>query len=158
LFTEHPTKLKTDFLVIGSGIAGLTYAIKMAERFPDQEVLVVTKTIADETNTKYAQGGIAAVWDELEDNFNKHIDDTLVAGDGLCDPHVVDIVVREGPDRVREIIEWGARFDRDADGDYALGMEGGHSASRILHYEHLGHFCAVRKQPYYFCYQIDSKL
>ena len=129
--------MKTDFLVIGSGIAGLTYAIKMAERFPDQEVLVVTKTIADETNTKYAQGGIAAVWDELEDNFNKHIDDTLVAGDGLCDPHVVDIVVREGPERVREIIEWGARFDRDADGDYALGMEGGHSASRILHYKDL---------------------
>lgn len=123
--------------MIGSGIAGLTYAIKMAERFPEREVLVVTKTIADETNTKYAQGGIAAVWDELEDNFNKHIDDTLVAGDGLCDPHVVDIVVREGPDRVREIIEWGARFDRDADGDYALGMEGGHSASRILHYKDL---------------------
>jgi L-aspartate oxidase len=129
--------LKTDFLVIGSGVAGLTYAIKMAEAFPQQEVLVVTKTIADETNTKYAQGGIAAVWDELEDNFTKHIDDTLVAGDGLCDPHIVDIVVKEGPERVREIIDWGARFDKDADGGYALGMEGGHSASRILHYKDL---------------------
>jgi L-aspartate oxidase len=127
--------LQTDFLVIGSGIAGLTYAIKVADKFPDKQVLVVTKAVAEETNTKYAQGGVAAVWDELEDNFNKHIDDTLVSGDGLCNPDVVKIVVQEGPERVREIINWGAQFDKDPDGDYALGMEGGHSTSRILHYK-----------------------
>lgn len=127
--------MQTDFLVIGSGIAGLTYAIKVADRFPDKRILVVTKVVADETNTKYAQGGVAAVWDELEDNFNKHIDDTLVSGDGLCDPEIVKIVVQEGPERVREIIHWGAQFDKDPDGDYALGMEGGHSTSRILHYK-----------------------
>lgn len=127
--------MQTDFLVIGSGIAGLTYAIKVADKFPDKQVLVVTKAVADETNTKYAQGGVAAVWDELEDNFNKHIDDTLVSGDGLCNNDVVKIVVQEGPERVREIINWGAQFDKDPDGDYALGMEGGHSTSRILHYK-----------------------
>ena len=127
--------MQTDFLVIGSGIAGLTYAIKVADKFPDKQVLVVTKVVADETNTKYAQGGVAAVWDALEDNFNKHIDDTLVSGDGLCNTDVVKIVVEEGPERVREIINWGAQFDKDPDGDYALGMEGGHSTSRILHYK-----------------------
>ena len=127
--------MQTDFLVIGSGIAGLSFAIKVAEKFPDKKILVVTKTVADETNTKYAQGGVAAVWDELEDNFDKHIDDTLISGDGLCNPEVVKIVVQEGPERVREIINWGAQFDKEPDGDYALGMEGGHSTSRILHYK-----------------------
>ena len=127
--------MQTDFLVIGSGIAGLSFAIKVADKFPDKKILVVTKTVADETNTKYAQGGVAAVWDELEDNFDKHIDDTLISGDGLCNPEVVKIVVKEGPERVREIIDWGAQFDKEPDGDYALGMEGGHSTSRILHYK-----------------------
>lgn len=127
--------MQTDYLVIGSGIAGLSFALKVAEVQPNRSIIVMTKTFSDETNTKYAQGGIAAVWDEDQDNFNKHIDDTLVAGDGLCDPEVVDIVVKEGPERVREIIEWGARFDKEEDGDYALGKEGGHSESRILHYK-----------------------
>ena len=75
---------KTDFLVIGSGIAGLSYAIKVAQHFPEKKVIVITKTHADETNTKYAQGGIAGVWDEENDSFEKHIEDTLIAGDGLC--------------------------------------------------------------------------
>ena len=89
--------MQTDFLVIGSGIAGLTYALKTAKQFPDKKVLVITKTNADETNTKYAQGGIAGVWDEDKDSFDKHIDDTLIAGDGLCNKHIVEIVVKEGP-------------------------------------------------------------
>lgn len=127
--------MQTDFLVIGSGIAGLSFALKVAEERPHDQIIIITKTTSDETNTKYAQGGIAAVWDEDQDTFDKHIKDTQVAGDGLCNNDVVDIVVKEGPERVREIIEWGARFDKEADGDYALGKEGGHSASRILHYK-----------------------
>ena len=126
---------KTDFLVIGSGIAGLTFALKAAKKFPDKKILVITKTRADETNTKYAQGGIAGVWDADKDSFNKHIEDTLIAGDGLCNKFVVEIVVKEGVERIREIIDWGAEFDKEADGDYKLGKEGGHSEYRILHHK-----------------------
>src|SRR6187551_1135734 len=126
---------QTDFLVIGSGIAGLSYALKVAEQFPDKKVLVMTKAAADETNTKYAQGGIAVVNDLENDSYEKHIDDTLIAGDGLCNEKVVEIVVREGPERVNDIIEWGARFDKEKDGEYKRGREGGHSEFRILHHK-----------------------
>jgi L-aspartate oxidase len=127
--------MQTDFLIIGSGIAGLTYALKVAQHCPDKQITVITKATPDETNTKYAQGGIAVVHDPENDSFEKHIEDTLIAGDGLCNKEVVEIVVKEGPARVQEIIDWGAQFDKDAEGDYRLGKEGGHSEFRILHHK-----------------------
>ena len=126
--------MQTDFLVIGSGIAGLTYALKVAQDCPDKTVTVITKTQSDETNTKYAQGGIAGVMDMNHDSFVKHIEDTMIAGDGLCNREVVEIVVKEGVERIWEIIDWGAQFDKAPDGDFKLGKEGGHSEYRILHH------------------------
>lgn len=127
---------KFDFLVIGSGIAGLSYTIKLAEYYKNISQVVriglITKTRPDETNTKYAQGGIAAVW-ENQDSFDKHIQDTMVAGGGKSDPKIVEIVVKEGPDRLRELIEYGTNFDKKEDGSFDLVKEGGHSDKRILH-------------------------
>ena len=123
---------KYDFLVIGSGIAGLTYALKVAEY---GSVCIITKASEDESNTKYAQGGVAAVWDFDQDSYRKHIADTLDAGDGLCDKRIVEIVVKEGPERVREVIDWGAKFDKNEEGEYDLGREGGHSEHRVLHHK-----------------------
>lgn len=127
--------MQTDFLVIGSGIAGLTFALKVSQHFPGKKVTVITKAASDETNTKYAQGGVAVVNDWEHDSFEKHIEDTLIAGDGLCNKEVVEIVVKEGPARIAEIINWGAQFDKDAEGDYRRGKEGGHSEFRILHHK-----------------------
>lgn len=128
---------QTDVLIIGSGVAGLTTAIKFAEHRSDLKILVITKAKeVKETNTHYAQGGIAAVWDFDQDSYKSHIDDTMDAGDDLCDPDIVKMVIEEGPDRVREIISWGTKFDQ-VDGKYDLAMEGGHSAHRILHYKDL---------------------
>jgi len=121
-----------DFLVIGSGIAGLSFALKAAKH---GKVLIVTKSNEDESNTKYAQGGVAVVVDKKEDSFEKHIDDTLIAGDDLCDKEVVEIVVKEGPERIREIIDYGTNFDKTNEGMYDLAKEGGHSEFRVLHYK-----------------------
>ena len=83
--------IQTDYLIIGSGIAGLTFAIKIAEKYPNKKITIVTKSDEGESNTKYAQGGIAVVQNHLEDNFKKHIEDTLICGDGLCDKEIVEI-------------------------------------------------------------------
>ncbi|MBK8873228.1 MAG: L-aspartate oxidase [Bacteroidetes bacterium] len=124
-------RTKVDFLVIGSGIAGLNYALKAAEF---GKVLIITKADEDESNTKYAQGGIAAVIDP-DDSFEKHVQDTLIAGDGLCDEEVVRMVIKEGPERIQDIITWGADFDKKPSGEFDLAKEGGHSESRILHFK-----------------------
>ncbi|MFA8450860.1 MAG: L-aspartate oxidase [Bacteroidales bacterium] len=122
---------KVDFLVIGSGIAGLIYALKVAEY---GKVCIVSKSEADETATRYAQGGIAAVM-YTPDNYEKHIKDTLNAGAGICNQEIVRITITESTDRVKELIAWGAQFDKDAKGDYALAREGGHSEHRVLHHK-----------------------
>jgi L-aspartate oxidase len=122
--------LQTDFLVIGSGIAGLSFALRAADA---GQVLIVTKRQPEEGSTAWAQGGIAAVLDPA-DRFEDHIADTLAVGDGLCHPDVVELCVREGPAAVRALCDrYGARFDRTDSGELALTREGGHSARRIAH-------------------------
>src|SRR5690606_1607292 len=116
--------------------AGLNYALKAAQH---GKVLIITKSNEDESNTKYAQGGVAAVVDK-SDSFDKHIADTLTAGDGLCDKKIVEIVVKEGPTRVQEIIDYGTHFDKVGTGQYDLAKEGGHSENRILHYKDITGF------------------
>jgi len=122
---------KFDFLVIGSGIAGISFALK-ASRYG--KVALLSKTVLDETNTSYAQGGIAAVTYE-PDSFDKHIDDTLIAGDGHCDLAAVEKVIREAPGQIEELLQWGVDFDRTPKGEFDLHKEGGHSEFRILHHK-----------------------
>src|SRR5690625_7082813 len=114
---------KQDVLIIVGGIVGLSVAIHLAEKRTDLTITVINKTGEGEGNTTWAQGGVASVWNHQEDDFDKHILDTLDAGDGLCDREVVDFVVKEGPGRVQEIIDWGTRFDKIKNGDYDLGRE-----------------------------------
>ncbi|MBW3554642.1 MAG: L-aspartate oxidase, partial [Gemmatimonadetes bacterium] len=122
----------TDILVIGSGIAGLTFALKAAAH---ARVTLVTKKRRADSSTNYAQGGIAAVMDPA-DSFELHVQDTLKAGAGLCDEAAVRRLVREGPERVRELMAWGARFTTEQ-GRLSLGREGGHSRRRIIHAQDL---------------------
>lgn len=123
-------RFKVDFLVIGSGIAGLSYALKVAEY---GKVCILTKSDASECSTKYAQGGIAAVMYD-NDSYEKHINDTLIAGAGLCDFESVKITITESTDRIKELIDWGTNFDKKQTGVYDLAKEGGHSEYRILHH------------------------
>ena len=127
----YKVKIEYDFLVIGSGVAGLSYALKVADK---GRVLILSKTSLEENNSRYAQGGIAAVT-YAPDTFEKHINDTLICGDGYCNRDVVEMVVREGPDRIRELIEMGVEFDKNIEGKYDLAREGGHSEHRILHHK-----------------------
>ena len=126
----------SDFLVIGSGIAGLSFALKAVEY---GSVTVITKGKLLESNTAWAQGGISAVLPpglrDPDDSFEKHIQDTLDAGAGLCDEEVVRTIVEEGAETIRELVSWGTSFDKSkSDSDlFSLGKEGGHSARRILH-------------------------
>jgi L-aspartate oxidase len=123
-------RFKVDFLVIGSGIAGLSYALKVADY---GKVCILTKSDASESSTKYAQGGIAAVMYD-HDSYEKHINDTLIAGAGLCDLESVKITITESTDRIKELIDWGTNFDKNQTGVYDLAKEGGHSEYRILHH------------------------
>ena len=120
---------RTDFLIIGSGIAGLRAAADLARA---GDVLVLTKADPTESNTGYAQGGIAAAVGP-DDSPALHAADTIAAGDGLCDEAAVRVLVEDGVRYVRELIDWGARFDRDAGGGLALGREGAHGVRRVLH-------------------------
>lgn len=127
---EPGWRVEADVIVVGSGIAGLTCALAL--RAQVERVLLVTKTVLDEGSTAWAQGGIAAALDP-EDSPSDHLKDTLVAGVGLCDEEAVRILVTEGPQRVAELVELGARFDRDSGGDLKLTREGGHHRDRIAH-------------------------
>ena len=125
-------EIETDFLVLGSGITGLSFAIKAANL---GTVAIITKKETIESSTNYAQGGIAAVMDPL-DSYESHIQDTLTCGDGLCKEDVVKFVIEEGPERIKELIQWGVEFSRSGSTEgllYDLGREGGHSMRRILH-------------------------
>jgi len=120
---------QSDFLVIGSGAAGLSYALKVAEH---GKVLLITKSVLDDCNTSFAQGGISAVT-YPPDTFEKHERDTLVCGAGLCNEDVVRMVVSEAPEQIKQLVQWGVEFDRNSEGRYDLAREGGHNEHRILH-------------------------
>ncbi|MCB9186491.1 MAG: L-aspartate oxidase [Flavobacteriales bacterium] len=124
--------MKADHLVIGAGVAGLTYAIKTAMAFPERSVVVLNKSAQLMSNTRMAQGGIAVVTDQDADSIEQHVQDTLEAGAGMCDEQAVRTILAEGPERIQEMIEWGVQFDAE-NGKLMLGREGGHHQNRIVH-------------------------
>lgn len=120
-----------DFLVIGSGIAGMSFALKVADK---GSVALICKTTLEDANTYFAQGGVASVTNLRVDNFEKHIEDTMIAGDWISDRAAVEKVVKEAPSQIRALIDWGVEFDRNEKGEFDLHREGGHSEFRILHH------------------------
>ena len=124
---------KFDFLIIGSGVAGMCFALKVAEAGKGK-VALICKTTLDEANTAKAQGGIASVTNLEVDNFEKHIRDTMIAGDYISDPAAVEQVVKHAPEGIRDLVKWGVKFDKNENGEYDLHREGGHSEFRILHH------------------------
>ena len=125
---------KYDFLVIGAGVAGMSYALKVA-RANKGRVCMICKTSLDEANTSFAQGGVASVTNLELDNFEKHIEDTMIAGDYISDPKAVEQVVKMAPEQIRELVNWGVNFDKTSEGKFDLHREGGHSEFRILHHK-----------------------
>lgn len=121
-----------DYLVIGSGIAGMSFALKVAQT---GKVALICKTTLEEANTYFAQGGVASVTNLEVDNFEKHIEDTMIAGDYLSDREAVTKVVTNAPAQIQELIKWGVDFDKKEDGTFDLHREGGHSEFRILHHK-----------------------
>ena len=143
-----------DFLIIGGGVAGMSFALKVA-RTQKYKIALCCKTTLDEANTAKAQGGIASVTNLLVDDFDKHIHDTMVAGDWLSDRAAVEQVVRNAPAGIAELLQWGVNFDKKEDGSFDLHREGGHSEFRILHHAddtgaeiQRGLMAAVRNNPY----------
>lgn len=144
---------KYDFLIIGGGVAGMSYALKVAREHKGR-VCLICKTTLDETNTTRAQGGVASVTNLAVDNFEKHIEDTMIAGDYISDRAAVEMVVRNAPAQIKELLSWGVNFDRKEDGTFDLHREGGHSEFRILHHAddtgaeiQRGLMAAVRSNP-----------
>lgn len=141
---------EVDFLVIGSGVAGLCFALKAANY---GKVCMITKAKIDDGSTRYAQGGIASVVYQ-PDTYEKHIQDTMVAGDELSDRHIVELTIRESTERVMELVNWGVDFDKNKDGKFSLAKEGGHSEFRVLHHKDMTGYeieekliLAVKKNP-----------
>ena len=124
---------KYDFLIIGAGVAGMSYALKIA-RAQKGNICIICKNTLDEANTAFAQGGIASVTNMKVDNFEKHIEDTMIAGDYISDRQAVEQVVRNAPAQIAELVKWGVNFDKQSNGDFDLHREGGHSEFRILHH------------------------
>ena len=155
---------KYDFLIIGAGVAGMSYALKIA-RAHKGKVCIICKTSLDEANTSFAQGGVASVTNLKIDNFEKHIEDTMIAGDYISDRRAVEQVVRNAPEQIAELVNWGVNFDRKENGEFDLHREGGHSeracpdidikenhfAVEIITQHHLG-ARVTRRTPYINCY------
>ncbi len=135
---------KTDILIIGTGIAGLSFAIKTAKKRSDLSITIMTKAEAETSNTRHAQGGIATVIDKLNDSFQQHINDTLISGGGDCDEEIVKMVVHQAPERLEELIQLGVSFDK-RQSDFDLALEGGHSQRRILHHSDMTGFEIEKK-------------